>query len=78
MTVREFLIAFGPRVTELSRDVQTMSAPAFRRKHGVDVRECRAKLKRLKELSSAGRGADVNEVRELVGLFSAVLTRRAN
>lgn len=76
MTAREFLIAFGPLVAELSKDAENMSAAAFKRKHGVDVRECRAKMKRLKELSTAQHGNDA-EVRELVGMFAAISYRKA-
>jgi len=75
MTAREFLIAFGPLMAELARDVETMSAAAFKRKHGVDVRECRGKMKRLKELSASLGGNDA-EARELVGMFAAISYRK--
>ncbi len=74
MTPREFLIAFGPRIAELARDAETMSATPFKRKHGIDVRECRAKIRRLKALAADGKGTD-EEMRELVGLLAAVLAR---
>lgn len=76
MTAREFLIAFGPRLKELARDAETMSAAAFKRKHGLDVRECRANIKRLKELSARKEGNDA-EVRELVGVFATISYRKA-
>lgn len=76
MTPREFLIAFGPRLAQLAKDAETMSAAAFKRKHGIDVRECRTKLKRLRELAFTGNGADEAELRELVGLFTAICLRQ--
>lgn len=76
MTPREFLIAFGPALRQLARDLNEMSAPAFERKHGIDVRECRVKFKRLKALA-AERQVDGGEVRELVGLFTAICYRQA-
>lgn len=74
MTAREFLIARGRFVRELSKDANAMSAAVFMKKYGIEVRECRTKLKRLRTLATEGHGAD-GEVRELVGLFTAVCLR---
>lgn len=52
MNAREFRISRGPFLKELAKDAEAMSAATFRRKHGVEVRECPVKLRRLKELAA--------------------------
>lgn len=75
MNAREFLIYRGPCLARLKKDAEKMSVAVFMRKHGIDVRECRPKLRRLRELAAAGNGAADTEVRELVGLFEAICLR---
>jgi len=58
--------------------METMSAAAFKRKYGVDVRACRLDLKRLRELADARKRADEEEARALVGLFEAMCDRKVN
>jgi hypothetical protein len=77
MNAREFRISRGPFLKELAKDTDKMSASAFKRKHGVDVRECRNALKRLRKLADAGNGEDDEEIRKLVGLFAAIWERQA-
>ncbi|MGE5487077.1 MAG: hypothetical protein ACM3ZB_04555 [bacterium] len=74
MTVRELLLVYGPRLATISRDAGRMTARAFERKYGIDVREYRAKMKRLKELCD--EPTDEQEVRALVRLFLCVCNRK--
>jgi hypothetical protein len=78
MNAREFRIRHGPWLKGLAKDMETVTAAVFKRKYGVDVRDCRVELKRLRELADARRGADDPEVRELVGLFAAMCDRKAD
>jgi hypothetical protein len=74
----EYQILRGCQLSALRRDARRMTLDSFMRKHGVDVRHCRASLKRLRELAEAKAGANDKDVRELVGYFEAIFHRNAN
>lgn len=73
---REYGISRWRFLNELADDVKALSPGIFKRKHGVDVRECRRALKRLRELAAEGPAEDDMEVQKLVVLFAALWDRK--
>ena len=72
LSTREFLIAHGLMVARMERDEKRMTAAAFSRKYGVEVREGRRLIRRLK---SSVEGPDDAETRSIVRLFSCICER---
>ena len=74
----EFVILYGPRLRELQNDAKSMSAAAFKRKHGVSPQDYRKRITRFRELIKAQdpiNGLRVDEIVQLMHFFVAVWRR---
>ena len=75
----EFVILYGPRLRELQNDSKSMSAAAFKRKHGIAPQEYRKQITRFRELvrgQDPDDGARGDEIVQLMRFFVAVWERR--
>jgi hypothetical protein len=52
MTPREFLLAYGVRLSRVQRDANRMSAAAFHKCYGVKAGEARSMIARIKEIEN--------------------------
>ena len=74
----EFVILYGPRLRELQNDSKSMSAAAFKRKHGIAPQEYRKRITRFRELVKGQdpiNGAREDEIVRLMRFFVAVWGR---
>jgi AraC-like DNA-binding protein len=75
----EFVILYGPRLRELQNDAKSMSAAAFKRKHGIAPQEYRKRITRFRELireQDPIHGPPGDEIEQLMRFFVAVWRRR--
>jgi hypothetical protein len=75
----EFAILYGRRLRELQNDSKSMSAAAFKRKHGVAPQDYRKQIKRFRELIKAQdpiNGALGDEIVQVMRFFAAVWGRQ--
>ena len=74
----EFVILYGPRLRELQNDAKSMSAAAFKRKHGIAPQDYRKRITRFRELireQDPNHGPPGDEIEQLMRLFVAVWGR---
>ena len=75
----EFVILYGPRLRELQNDAKSMSAAAFKRKHGIAPQDYRKRITRFRELVKAQDpiyGPRGDEIVQLMRFFVAVWERQ--
>jgi hypothetical protein len=75
----EFVILYGPRLRELQNDAKSMSAAAFKRKHGIAPQDYRKRITRFRELikgQDPTNGASGEEIVQLMHFFVAVWGRQ--
>ena len=75
----EFVILYGPRLRELQNDAKSMSAAAFKRKHGIAPQDYRKRIRRFRELIKAQdriNGPREDEIVQLMRFFVAVWGRQ--
>jgi AraC-like DNA-binding protein len=75
----EFVILYGPRLRELQNDAKSMSAAAFKRKHGIAPQEYRKRITRFRELVKGQdpiNGQRGDEIVQLMRFFVAVWGRQ--
>ena len=74
----EFVILYGPRLRELQNDAKSMSAAAFKRKHGIAPQDYRKRITRFRELikvQAQTNGVRGDEIVQLMHFFVAVWRR---
>jgi hypothetical protein len=75
----EFVILYGPRLRELQNDAKSMSAAAFKRKHGIAPQDYRKRITRFRELIKEQdpiNGAPGDEIVPLMHFFLEVWGRQ--
>jgi AraC-like DNA-binding protein len=74
----EFVILYGPRLREIQNDSKSMSAAAFKRKHGIAPQDYRKRITRFRELIRERdpiHGPPGDEIEQLMRFFVAVWGR---
>lgn len=74
ITPREFLIAHQPKLAEVQKDAQHMSASAFLRKYGIAPKEYQHRIRKLRLLAARDASGD-GEARDTMRILLMTWSR---